>query len=146
MTMPPEVWDAKAARVIEEFRRNGGVVGGEFEGYPLVILHTVDERGDVRENIVMYRTAGDRRVVFASHSGLPENPLWYGNLLARPTITIEIGDRTEVVRAIELHGPERDCLYDLQAAEFPDFELYRGRCSRLIPVLALVEASDPDQT
>lgn len=144
MTMPSEEWDRKAAAVIAEFRANAGIVGGEFEGYPLLVLHTINDDGSNRDNVVMYRTDDDRRIIFASHSGLPYHPVWYGNLRARPVITIEVGAGTETVRAVELDGEERDRLYGLQAADFPDFALYRTRTDRCIPVLALIREPDAE--
>ncbi len=48
-------------RNIAEFRANHGRVGGNFEGAPLVVLHTVGARsGEPRTNIMMYRPDGDR--------------------------------------------------------------------------------------
>ena len=42
--------------IIEEFRANGGKVGGQFEGSPLLLLHTVGARsGQQRVNPMMYR-------------------------------------------------------------------------------------------
>ena len=138
MTMPPEDWDRKAAAVIAEFRAHGGAVGGEFQDYPLIILHTVNEDGTLRENVVTYRLDGGRRIIFASHSGLPYHPVWYRNLLARPVFTIETGSGEHTVRAVELHGDERDRIYARQAADYPDFALYTTRTARRIPVLALL--------
>jgi F420H(2)-dependent quinone reductase len=46
-------WNSK---IIEEFRANGGKVGGQFEGAPLLLLHTVGARtGQQRVNPVMYQ-------------------------------------------------------------------------------------------
>ena len=46
-------WNSK---IIEEFRANGGKVGGQFEGAPLLLLHTVGARtGQPRVNPMMYR-------------------------------------------------------------------------------------------
>jgi deazaflavin-dependent oxidoreductase (nitroreductase family) len=57
-------------RNIAEFRANHGRVGGQFEGAPLVILHTVGARsGEPRTNIMMYLADGDRYLVFASKAG-----------------------------------------------------------------------------
>src|SRR4051812_36533110 len=45
--------------IIEEFRANGGKVGGQFEGAPLLLLHTTGARtGTERTNPVMYRDLG----------------------------------------------------------------------------------------
>ncbi len=46
-------WNAK---IIEEFRANGGKVGGTFEGAPLLLLHTTGAKtGQERVNPMMYR-------------------------------------------------------------------------------------------
>ena len=53
--------------VIEEFRNNGGKVGGGFEGAPFLLLHTVGAKsGQPRVNPVMYLPDGDRWIVFTS--------------------------------------------------------------------------------
>src|SRR5579864_6161254 len=66
------------ARIIEEFRRNHGKVGGHFEGAPLLLLDHVGARtGKKRVNPVMYLKDGERYVVFASNGGADTNPDWY---------------------------------------------------------------------
>ena len=48
------------AKVIEEFRANGGKVGGPFEGAPLLLLHhTGAKSGTERVNPLMYQQVGD---------------------------------------------------------------------------------------
>ena len=85
-------WNKK---IIEEFRANGGKVGGQFEGAPLLLLHTTGAKtGQARVNPVMYQADGDDYVVFASKAGAPTNPDWYHNLLANPRASIEVGDQT----------------------------------------------------
>ncbi|WP_125035904.1 nitroreductase/quinone reductase family protein [Nocardioides sp. LS1] len=136
--MTPAEWDAKAAALFAEFRENNGVLGGEFSGIPLLILHTADaDDGHDRANMMMYLEDGGRRIVIASHSGLPENPVWYGNLLRDGSATIEVNGVEETVVAAEVLGEERDRLYALQAETWPDFREYETRTSRRIPVIAL---------
>ena len=83
-------------RIIEEFRANGGRVGGNFAGAPLLLLHTVGARsGKERINPMMYQNLGEGRVaVFASKAGEPTHPDWYHNLLTTPDVTAEIGTET----------------------------------------------------
>jgi hypothetical protein len=38
-------------KIIEEFRANDGKVGGNFEGAPLLLLHTVGARSGTRASI-----------------------------------------------------------------------------------------------
>jgi deazaflavin-dependent oxidoreductase (nitroreductase family) len=133
-------------RNIAEFRANHGRVGGQFDGAPLVILHTVGARsGQPRTNIMMYLADGDRYLVFASKAGADENPAWYWNLKANPSARIEVGDDIVDVHATELHGAERDEKYALQAQRYPGFAEYERNTSRTIPVVALtpVGAAEP---
>ena len=67
-------WNAK---IVAEFRANGGKVGGPFEGAPLLLLHTTGARtGQERVNPVMYRADDGRLVVFASKAGADTNSNW----------------------------------------------------------------------
>ena len=57
------------AKIIEEFRANQGVVGGQFEGAPLLLLTTTGAKsGQPRVTPVVYRAEGDR--VFADHAAV----------------------------------------------------------------------------
>jgi hypothetical protein len=48
------------AQIIAEFRKNHGKVGGYFEGWPLLLLHTVGKRsGKPRVNPVVYLRDGN---------------------------------------------------------------------------------------
>ena len=129
------------AQIIQEFRANGGKVGGPFEGAPLLLLHSTGARsGQERVNPVMYLADGPRMYVFASKAGAPDNPDWYHNLRAHPDATVEVGEDTFGVRATEVTGPERDEIYARQAALNPGFAEYEAKTSRVIPVVALDRA------
>jgi deazaflavin-dependent oxidoreductase (nitroreductase family) len=126
------------APVIAEFRANHGKVGGNFEGAPLLLLHSTGAKsGQTRVNPIMYLPDGDRFLVFASKAGAPTNPDWYHNLRAHPDATIEVGDETVDVHAEELPRAERDEKYAEQAALYPGFADYEKKTDRVIPVLAL---------
>jgi deazaflavin-dependent oxidoreductase (nitroreductase family) len=126
------------AQVIEEFRANGGKVGGMFEGRPLLLLHHVGARsGTARVAPLVYLPDGDRYVVFASKAGAPENPGWYHNLLAHPDTEVEVGTETVAVRAVEATGEQRDHLYAAQVAVQPQFGEYAENTPRTIPVITL---------
>ena len=87
-------------KIIDEFRAKAGNVGGQFQGAPLLLLHTTGARtGQERVNPMMYEADGDRLAVFASMGGAPTNPDWYRNLVANPEVTAEIGKRTRPARS-----------------------------------------------
>ena len=99
-------------RNIEEFRANHGRMGGQFEGAPVLLLHSTGARsGEERVTPMMYLPDGDRYLVFASAAGADRNPAWYHNLMANPDACIEVGDDCVEVHAVELHGAERDAKY-----------------------------------
>lgn len=128
-------WNTK---IIEEFRANGGKVGGNFEGAPLLLLTSIGAKSNLpRTSPMMYLPDGGRLVVFASKAGADTNPDWYHNLVAHPTATVEVGTDSLAVEAEVLHGAERDALYAKQAELYPGFKEYGDKTSRVIPVVAL---------
>ena len=129
-------------QIIEEFRANGGRVGGSFKGAPLLLLHSTGARsGQERVNPVMYRKAGEAWAVFASKAGAPTNPDWYHNLRAHPDATIEVGTETITVRARVAEGPEREGIWAAHKGEWPGFAEYEQKTTRQIPVVILERQS-----
>ena len=126
------------ARIIEEFRSNGGKVGGPFAGAPILLLTTTGAKtGKQRTNPLAYLPDGERVVVFASKAGAPTNPDWYHNLVAQPDVTIEVDGETRPVRARVTQGAERDELFSRQKQAMPGFADYEAKTDRVIPVVAL---------
>lgn len=127
--------------IIEEFRSNGGKVGGVFEDTPLVLLTTTGAKsGKPRTTPLVYLPDGDRIIVFASKGGSPSHPAWYHNLQANPRATVEVGTDLFDVLAHNVEGPERDTLYARHAEQHPQFTEYEAIAGRKIPVVALERA------
>ncbi len=125
-------------QVIQEFRANGGKVGGFLSGaYVLLLTTTGAKSGKLYTTPLMYLPDGDRLVVFAAKAGAPTNPDWYHNLVVNPKATIEVGQETFDVTATVLTGEERDRLYAQQVAYVPPFAEYEKMTNRKIPVIAL---------
>jgi deazaflavin-dependent oxidoreductase (nitroreductase family) len=125
-------------KIIEEFRANGGRVGGAFEGAPLLLLHSTGARsGEERINPMIYQRVGDAYAVFASKGGAPTNPDWYYNLLAHPEATIEIGEDVEKVTARVAGPAERAPIWERQKERYPVFAEYERKTEREIPVVIL---------
>lgn len=124
---------------IQEFRANGGTLGGSFAGAPVLLLHTFGRMsGTERVNPLMYLPHEDRVFVFASKAGAAEDPDWYRNLLAHPEVPVEIGSETRTCEAREVTGAERDRIYQEQARRYPQFAEYQKMTTRSIPVIELV--------
>lgn len=128
------------AQVIAEFRANDGVVGGNFEGATILLLHTTGAKsGQERINPTVCRVEGDDVYVFASKAGAPTNPDWYHNLVANPEVGVELGTETYRARAVEVTGEDRDRIYAAHAEQYPNFAEYVDLIdgARVIPVIRL---------
>ena len=130
---------ASNTAIIDEFRANKGMVGGAFDGKPVLLLHHIGAKtGTRRVNPLMYRQEGDTFYVFATKAGADTHPDWYHNLKANPAAAIEVGTERFAVVASEIEGGERDRIYQSHAATFPQFADYQTGTIRTIPVFALV--------
>jgi deazaflavin-dependent oxidoreductase (nitroreductase family) len=131
--------------IINEFRANGGKVGGQFDGAPMVVLTTTGAKSGQRRVIPLMYLPGDavgapdRIYIFASKAGAPTSPDWYHNLLANPVVSIEVGtDSYEALAEAITGGPERDRIYAEQVKRYPGFGDYEKATTRVIPVVSLV--------
>lgn len=124
---------------IDEFRRRGGKVGGQFEGTPLLLLTSTGARSGLqRTNPVAYFDLDGRVYVVGSSAGRDRDPAWVFNLRAHPAASVEIGaDPPRAVTARELPRAERDALYGSIVERAPGFGDYEQRTDRVIPVFEL---------
>ena len=122
--------------IIDEFHANDGKLGGNFEGAPVLLLHTTGAKsGEERVNPMMYLEQAVDIFVFASKAGAPTNPDWYHNLVAHPEVKVEFGTETFAATATPLPEDERAKIYAAQAALYPGFAEYQEKTSRPIPVV-----------
>jgi deazaflavin-dependent oxidoreductase (nitroreductase family) len=130
-------------RVVAEFRKNGGKVGGIFAGTSLVLVHHVGARSGVKRIAPLtYFTEDGRIFVFGTKAGSDDNPAWYHNLLANPRATVELGTETFEVVALPLSGAERDEYFAKQVVVAPHFAEYQRMVTRVIPVVELRRVAD----
>ena len=130
-------------RNIEEFRHNGGKVGGQFEGFPLLLLTSKGAKsGAERINLIGYFDIDDKIYVVGSAAGRDSSPAWVFNLRAHPDVQVEIGsDAPKAVTANELARDERDRVYALVVERAPGFGEYEKRTDRVIPIFELAPST-----
>lgn len=127
--------------IIAEFRANGGKVGGNFEGAPLLLLHHKGiKSGKGYVAPLVYLESDGKRYIFGSYAGADFDPQWFKNIKANPATEIEVGTETIAVTANEITGPERDRLFAEQVEVMPGFADYEKKTSRVIPVVELIPA------
>jgi deazaflavin-dependent oxidoreductase (nitroreductase family) len=125
-------------QIIDEFRANGGKVGGPFQGATLLLLHTIGAKsGQQRINPVMTFDIDGMLLIVGSYAGADVDPAWLHNLRANPVAHIEIGTDAYEVRARELPADERDAVYPRIVERAPGFGGYQAKTDRTIPVIEL---------
>ncbi|MFE7041440.1 nitroreductase/quinone reductase family protein [Streptomyces atratus] len=130
--------------VIEEFRANGGKVGGPFEGGDLLLLTTTGARsGKETTTPLGYVRHGDSLLIVGSNLGSPNHPDWYHNLLAHPVVRVEAGTRSFQALAVPAEGARREELFAHAVKAAPGYGDYQARTTRSLPVVVL-ERAEPD--
>jgi deazaflavin-dependent oxidoreductase (nitroreductase family) len=143
MTEIPDAESMKAfnAGIIEEFRANGGKVGGQFEGAPMVLLTTTGAKsGKSRLSPLAHMPIDGKIYIVGSYAGADIHPAWVHNLRANPRAHIEIGTDAYDVDARELPREERDAVWAHIASAAPGFADYQTKTSRVIPLFELQRA------
>ena len=129
------------SNLIDEFRANGGKVGGQFAGADLLLLTTTGAKsGQPRLAPLAYFTVDGRMIIIGSKAGADTNPDWVHNLRANPGAHIEVGADAYDVTSRELPREERDALFDKIVTAAPGFGEYQAKTSRVIPLFELTRA------
>ncbi|MCU1378833.1 MAG: nitroreductase family deazaflavin-dependent oxidoreductase [Acidimicrobiales bacterium] len=129
-------------QVIDEFRANAGKVAQFGDADMVIVHHTGAKSGVARQTPLVARVDGDDVIIFASKAGAPTHPDWFHNLVANPSVRLEIGTETRDVVARVAEGDERDRLWERQKQEMPGFAEYEKTAgARQIPVVVLEPAS-----
>ena len=125
--------------LISDLRAHGGkATSGPFKGRDVLILTVKGAKsGEVRSLPLAYSRDNGHYVVVASKGGAPTNPAWYHNLVANPTVTVEVLDEEFRARARVVDGDEYERLYNQHAERMPAFNEYRKNTTRRIPVIRL---------
>jgi deazaflavin-dependent oxidoreductase (nitroreductase family) len=137
MTMPDDVL-AYNRTLIEQFRADGGASMGDR---PLLLLTTIGSRsGEERTSPMMYVRSDDRLFVIASNNGAARHPAWFHNLVAEPTVTVEVPGATYRATAVPLSGDDYDEQWARIQQKYPFFTEHQQRAGdRTIPVVELIK-------
>ncbi len=128
------------------YRRSGGRLGARAlgrGGRPIRMLlldHRGVHSGLARTTPLIYVQDGADLVVTASRAGQPANPAWFGNLMAKPETTVQVGAVVRSVRARVASDAERERLWPAFVKTFHGFEVYQRyaqAAGRTIPVVIL---------
>ncbi len=126
------------AGIIDEFREKEGLVGGMFEGWPMLLLHHFGARtSQERVTPLTYQVIDAGYAIFASKAGAHTHPDWMYNLIANPDTSVELGTERVSVTARIASDEERDPIWSKQKIDYPQFADYEAGTERIIPVVIL---------
>jgi deazaflavin-dependent oxidoreductase (nitroreductase family) len=123
---------------VRRYRETDGEVGYLWNGVPTLLLTTTGRRsGQPRTAPLIFGRDGADFLVVASKGGAPAHPVWYLNLLADPRAEIQVRGEHLPVVARTAEGDERDRLWKIMTAAWPNYDVYRTRTERTIPLVVL---------
>lgn len=107
----PTEWVAQhVRRYVETDGQEGHVVMGLHN----LLLTTLGRRsGKLRRTALVYALDGDRYVLIASNGGAPADPYWYRNLVAQPSVEVQVGPEHIPVLARTVAADEYPRLWQL---------------------------------
>lgn len=129
--------------LIQDLRANRGrASSGPFAGASVLILTTKGAKsGLFHESPLAYSQDNGHLVIVGSKGGAPTHPAWYHNLVANPTVTVEVLGEKFQANARVTDGEEYERLFRQHAQKMPGFNDYRRRTSRQLPVIVLERAN-----
>ena len=134
---PADGWVADHVRL---YTQSNGAQGHIWrEGVPTLLLTTRGKKsGQARRTALIYARDGDNYVVMASYGGSPTHPDWYLNIEADPEVVVQVGAATAFGPARRAtRRTNRQHLWGLMTAVWPDYDEYATKTRREIPVVVL---------
>ncbi len=133
----PSPWDWVREQV-EAYEASNGQRANTLRdtGLPVVVITTRGRTsGKIRKFPLMRVEHDGEYALVASLGGAPNNPTWYGNLVADPTaLMIQDGAVPHDFVAREVQGEERALWWERAVEAYPSYADYQLKTSRIIPV------------
>lgn len=124
------------------YQRSGGRLGHGMIGAPTLLLRTIGRRtGQPRCSALCYARDGDRFVVAASNDGADRPPAWFHNLVAEPSVELQVGRRRLSGRAevVESSHPDHRLLWAaMNATNHGRYDWYQSQTPRPIALVVVV--------
>lgn len=146
MANPPRALNSSGTAVIIKwmsrintwlYKASGGRIGNKFlQGAPVALLTTTGRKtGQPRVSPLLYLRDGDRVIVVASHGGREKNPMWYLNLKANPTVSVQIKKEVLELVARDATDEERAHYWPHLVEMYSSYDDYQSWTDRKIPIV-----------
>jgi deazaflavin-dependent oxidoreductase (nitroreductase family) len=134
---PPPRWLLKFFTRINVilYSLSGGKLGGRLMGRDIcIITMTGAKSGKARQIPLMYVPYKQGVLLVASQGGADKHPTWFHNLVANPSIRVTVHGREMNLTARQATPQEKQEVWPICVEHYPDYEDYRHRTKRDIPV------------
>jgi deazaflavin-dependent oxidoreductase (nitroreductase family) len=117
----------------------GGKLDNVFGKLPFMMLTTTGRKTGLRRTTpVLYLQDGTGVIVVASFGGNDMHPAWYLNLEQFPEAEVIVKGEHRRVLARKLSPEEKKVIWPRLVQLYPQFETYRQRTRREIPLMRLM--------
>ena len=125
-------------RVVQKV--SGGRIWTKFPGGGQVVWITTLGRksGEWRTTPLLAVRDGDAWVVTGSNAGQAKVPGWVFNARDHADGWVQVGRQTWTARFEEVHGEQRDALYDRLTKIWGSYKMYADNAGRYIPVFRVI--------
>ncbi|MBJ7505226.1 MAG: nitroreductase family deazaflavin-dependent oxidoreductase [Acidimicrobiaceae bacterium] len=131
---------------VDTYERTGGREAATLleTGIPVIIVAMRGAAsGSVRKIALMRVEHDGEYALVASYGGAPKHPAWYHNLVGHPTeVTVQDGPEPFFVTVRLVDGAEYDEWWRRSVAVFPQYEKYKEKTSRRIPLFVAAPADN----
>ena len=123
---------------VELYESSGGKEGTTLRetGLPVIVVtNTGNKTGALRKTPLMRAVDGSNYILVASTGGAPKHPVWYFNLKADPSVSIQDGSNIYDMTVREVtDSDERKKLWKIAVEAYPPYHEYQEKTDRVIPV------------
>lgn len=141
-SLPERMFQVMVRLHIFFYRLTGGTIGSKMSGVPCLLLTTTGRKsGAKRTTPLMYVETDHGYAIIASYAGADKHPAWYLNLTANPDVEIQVKAKKMAARAETVpEGNRYNDIWQRAAEAYSDYNLYKERTTRQIPIVEVVPA------
>lgn len=117
------------------YNATSGKLGSRLMGRDICIITMTGARsGKERQIPLMYVPYKQGILLVASQGGADKHPTWFYNLMANPSIKVTVHGQQMNLTARQATPEEKQQVWPICVEHYPDYENYRHRTKRDIPV------------
>lgn len=120
------------------YRLTGGRIGRRLVDNDMLLLTTMGRKTGTMHTVpLLFIRDGVSLVVIASFGGRDQHPAWYLNLVANPSVSVQVGGSRVSLRARTATPEERAILWSRVVDAYDAYARYSTRTDREIPIVIL---------